>query len=154
MRGKWRAGCWCVPTLPEALLRCQPDRFMDHEHGYSRWSCPAVLQLRAVRYVRVPQSTMHCAPGGEIGSVHNGLVIGQIHFTTGLMQNFMTLEKQAVRRTLLADPHRNRICHCGLCGAYSHPADPSWCEWRISKAGNYYDPRCYNCIGTHIAVWF
>ena len=49
IRGKSRAGCWCVPTLPDALLRCNPSRFMDHEHGCSRWSCPVVLQLRAVR---------------------------------------------------------------------------------------------------------
>ena len=53
-----------------------------------------------MRYVRIPGSTMHCAPG-EIGSVHNGLVIDQIHFNTRLMQNFMALETQAVRRSLL-----------------------------------------------------
>ena len=61
IRGKSRAGCWCVSTLPDALLRCNPSRFMDDEHGYSRWSCPVVLELRAVSLVRVPGSSMHCA---------------------------------------------------------------------------------------------
>ena len=153
LRGRSRAGCWCVPTLPDALDRCNPTRFMDHEHGYSRWSCPVVLQLRAVRYVRIPHSTMHCAPG-EIGSVHSGLVIDQIHFNTRLMQNFMALETQAVRRSLLDDPLRNRICRCGLCGAYTHANEASWNLWRRSKKGLHYHPRCYERVTTLSAVWF
>ena len=32
----------------------------------------------------------------------------------------MALEKQDVRGALLADPFRNRICNCGLCGTYTH----------------------------------
>ena len=157
VRGTSRAGCWCVPTLGDALTRCQPRRFMDREHditGYSRWSCPVVLQLRAVRYVKAPRSTMHCAPG-NIGSVHNGLVIDEIHFNTRLMRNFMALERQSVRRTLRADPHWNRICNCGLCGIYLR-ADDRW-EWRKSNAGHYYHPRCYKrivCYGAHVAHWF
>ena len=154
IRGRSMAGCWCVPTLPDALLRCNPKRYRDHENGYSRWSCPVVLQLRAVRLVRVPNSSMHCAPGGQIGSAHNGLVIDQIHFNTRLMENYMALERQDVRRTLLADSHQNRICACGLCGTYVHSADLSWYEWRKSGAGHYYHPRCYNRIVTLSAVWF
>ena len=153
IRGRSMAGCWCVPTLPDALLRCNPNRFMDHEHGYSRWSCPVVLQLRAVRLVRVPRSTMHCAPG-EIGRVHNGLVIDKIHFNTKLMQNFMHLERQDVRRTLLDDPWRNRVCDCGLCGTYTHSADPKWWEWRKTRAEHYYHPRFYTRVGTNSATWF
>ena len=153
IRGKPMAGCWGVPTLPDALLRCNPARFMDREHGYSRRSCPVVLQLRAVRYVRVPHSTKHCAPG-EIGSVHNGLVIDQIHFNTRLMQNFMALETQAVRRSLLDDPLRNRICRCTLCGAYTHANDAGWQKWHKSKKGGYYHPRCYTRVTAHDAQWF
>ena len=154
IRGRSMAGCWCVPTLPDALLRCNPNRFMDHEHGYSRWSCPVVFELRAARLVRVPRSTMHCVPGGEIGEVHNGLVIDRIHFNIRLMKNFMTLEQQDVRRTLLANPHQNRICHCGLCGTYTHSADPSWWEWRRTNAGHYYHPRCHKrIISPNIAAW-
>ena len=152
IRGKPMAGCWCVPTLPDALLRCNPARFMDREHGYSRWSCPVVLQLRAVRYVRVPHSTKHCAPG-EIGSVHNGLVIDQIHFNTRLMQNFMALETQAVRRSLSDDP-RSCVCRCTLCGAYTHANDAGWQKWRKSKKGGYYHPRCYTRVTAHGAQWF
>ena len=154
IRGRSMAGCWCVPTLPDALLRCNPNRFMDHEHGYSRWSCPVVLQLRAARLVRVPRSTMHCAPGGEIGEVHNGLVIDRIHFNIRLMQNFMALERHDVRGALMADPFRNRTCACGVCGSYTHSADPSWWEWRKTKAGHYYHPRCHKRIGTNTAAWF
>ena len=81
-------------------------------------------------------------------------MIDQIHFNIRLMQNFMALEEQAVRSTLLADPHQNRICKCGLCGAYTHSADPSWSDWKKSNAGSYYHPRCYERIGTSIAGWF
>ena len=154
IRGRSWAGCWCVPTLPDALQRCDPDRSMGHENCYSQWSCPVVLQLWAVRLVRVPRTTMHCAPGGEIGSVHNGLVVDQIHFNTRLMENFMALEKQDVRGALLADPFRNRICNCGLCGTYTHTADPSWWEWRETRSGHYYHPRCYCRTGTNMVAWF
>ena len=150
--GKTLAGCWCVPTLPDALLRCNPARFLDPAQGPSRWCCPVVLQLRAARYVRMPRSTMHCAPG-EIGSVHNGLVIDQIHLNTRLMQNFMALETQVVRRSLLDDPTRNRICKCGLCSACTHANDASWHEWRKSKKG-WYHRRCHTRVTTHLAVWF
>ena len=54
-------------------------------------------------------------------------------------------------RTLLADPHQNPICKCGLCGAYSQSADPSWSDWKTSDAGGYFHPRCYERIGTSIA---
>ena len=74
-------------------------------------------------------------------SVHNGLVVDQIHFNTRLMENFMALEKQDVRGALLADPFRNRICNCGLCGTYTHSADPSWSEWRKTS-------------GTNMVAWF
>ena len=57
-------------------------------------------------------------------------------------------------RTLLADPHQNPICKCGLCGAYSHSVDLSWSEWMKPNAGGYSHPRCYEHIGTSIAGRF
>ena len=57
-------------------------------------------------------------------------------------------------RTLLADPHHNPMCKCGLCGAYTHSADPSWSDWKKSDAGSYFHPRCYERIGTSIAGRF
>ena len=57
-------------------------------------------------------------------------------------------------RTLLADPLWNLIGRCGLCGAYSQSADPSWSDWKTSGAGSYFHPRCYERIGTSIAGRF
>ena len=152
VRGKTLAGCWCVPTLPDALLRCNPARFLDPAQGPSRWCCPVVLQLRAVRYVRIPHSTMHCAPG-DIGTPHNGLVIYQIHFNRRLMQNFKALETEPVQKLFLKDPNQNRMCSCGLCGAYTHGADPHWESWQRSNTGKWYQRRCYMRMTSKIAAW-
>ena len=151
-RKKW-SGCWCVPTLADALERCNPARFLDQMKRPSRWCCPVVLQLRAVKYVRMPHSTMHCAPG-DIGTRHNGLVIYQIHFNRRLMQNFKALETEAVRSLLLKDPNQNRMCSCGLCGAYTHGTDPDWESWERSNAGKWYQQRCYVRVTSKFAEWF
>ena len=57
-------------------------------------------------------------------------------------------------RTLLADPLWNLICRCGLCGAYSQSADPSWSDWKTSGAGRYFRSLCSERIDTSIAGLF
>ena len=117
IRGKSRSGCWCVPTLPDALQRAQPTRY-SVAGDFSRWCCPVVLELRAAKLIRVPGRTMHCSPG-PVGQSNTGLVIDAIHFNIRLMENFLELEKPQVRALLAANPYHNRICACGLCGELS-----------------------------------
>jgi len=77
VRGKAWSGCWCVPTLGDALSRASPGRYsVDGE--FSRFSCPVVLEIRAAWLRHVPGSTMHCAPA-PVGESHEGLLITGIH---------------------------------------------------------------------------
>ena len=152
-RKKW-SGCWCVPTLPDALQRCNPARFLDQMKRPSRWCCPVVLQLKAVKYVRMPHSTMHCAPG-DIGTPHNGLVIYQIHFNRRLMRNFKPWRRKPCGDYFWSIQNQNRMCSCGLCGAYTHGTDPDWESWERSNAGKWYQRRCYERVtSSKFTVWF
>ena len=72
---------------------------------------------------------------------------------TRLMQNFMALETQVVRRTLSDDP-LSCVCSCTLCGAYTLANEVGWHEWRKSNKGGYYHPRCYTRVTAHDAQWF
>ena len=36
IRGKSKSGCWCVPTLPDALVRADPRRYAQGPVEYSR----------------------------------------------------------------------------------------------------------------------
>ena len=57
VRGKAWSGCWCVPTLGDALSRASPGRYsVDGE--FSRFSCPVVLEIRAAWLRHVPCSWM------------------------------------------------------------------------------------------------
>ena len=112
-----------------------------------------MLELRAAKLVKVPGSTMHCAPG-HIGECHTGLVIDAIHFNIRLMQNYMFLERSDIRDVLLANSHRNRICACGVCGMFTHEEDPAWMDWKKSSKALYYHPRCYSRIVACGSWWF
>lgn len=153
IRGRSKSGCWCVPTLADALSRADPRRYAQGPLEYSRFCCPVVLELRAARLIRVPGSTMHCAPG-SIGAVHTGIVIDAVHFNIRLMQNYMLLEESQARHALYKNPSRCRLCACNLCGLYSDPAEPTWYEWRKSGAGLWYDARCYRRITSNNAQYF
>ena len=144
IRGAARSGCWCVPTLPDAMQRSNPRRYLRDGH-YDRKCTPVVVELCIARLglVKVPGSkcTMHCIPG-PIGQPLEGLLITALHFNTRLMANWMQLEVPEVRAALSAG-HTHRICACGLCGAWSDPRTQLWNQWRKSGKGLYYHPRCY-----------
>lgn len=151
IRGTPRSGCWCVPTLPDAMQRSNPRRYSRGGH-FDRNCTPVVLELCVARVglVKVPGSncTMHCSQS-PIGQPHEGLLITAVHFNTRVMVNFMKLELPEVRGALLGG-HTIRICSCGLCGAYSDPRDPQlWNQWRRSGKGLYYHPRCYTRVSGH-----
>ena len=40
IRGKSKSGCWCVPTLPDALVRADPRRYAQGPVECSRLCCP------------------------------------------------------------------------------------------------------------------
>ena len=153
IRGKSKSGCWCVPTLPDALVRADPRRYAQGPVEYSRLCCPVVLELRAATLIRVPGTTKHCAPG-SIGAVHRGIVIDAVHFNIRLMQNFMRLETPQARQALCKNPTTCRLCACNICGLYSDPADPNFYDWRKSGAGFYYDARCYRRVRAEVRCIF
>ena len=152
IRGRSKSGCWCVPTLPDALERADPRRY-KYDGNFSRLSCPVVLELKVADLVRVPRSSMHCAPGG-IGQIHRGLVIDAIHFNIRLMDNYLKLELADIKTILATNTHCSRICACGLCGQYTSPADPNWWGWQKSGQGHYYHPRCHSRITAQGSSWF
>jgi hypothetical protein len=146
IRGSSRSGCWCVPTLPDALLRSNPFRY-KLDGNYNRFCTPVVLELRAVNLVKVPgsRSTMHCSTS-SIGSKHTGLLLTNLHCNVRLMSNFVELELPSIQQKLLMSPTMCRVCSCGLCGAYSDPLSPEFQSWRKSGRGLYYHPRCYGRV--------
>ena len=157
IRGRSRSGCWCAPTLPDALQRANPKRYMT-DGTYSRWCTPVVLELelQRARVVKVPgsRSTMHCAQA-DIGAIVEGLVIREVHFNVRLMENFMKLEELDVRSCLKSTGCMYRVCTCGLCGAHSDPRDADlWYSWHKSGKGLYYHPRCYTRIAAASLTWF
>ena len=145
VRGKSWSGCWCVPTLGDALGRASPDRYkVDGE--YSRFSCPVVLEIRAASLRKVPgTTTMHCVPAA-IGTSHPGLLITGIHFNTRFMKNYIKLEDENIRRALRLDPFRCRRCACDICGHYCLAGDSGWWGWKASTKKKWYTPRCYERV--------
>jgi hypothetical protein len=152
VRGRSLSGCWCVPTLGDALTRADPTRYV-YNGGFSRLSCPVVLELRPAWLRRVPGSTMHCCTS-QTGHQHEGLLIQAIHFNTRFMQNYMELERAAVVRELKLDSVRCRRCSCGLCGnVCSVRNDAQWMSWKRSGTGHWYDPVCYARITATSAAY-
>lgn len=152
VRGSAWSGCWCVPTLADALNRADPDRYM-FDGEYSRFSCPVVLEIQAAWLRNVPGSTMHCAPGA-VGASHEGLVINAIHFNKRLMHNYLKMEQPDLRCMLRLHPFDCRRCACGLCGHVCRPESPEWNEWRSSRSKAWYHPRCYERVtSTRCVYW-
>ena len=152
VRGKAWSGCWCVPTLGDALSRADPCRYKVNGE-LSRFSCPVVLEIRAAWLRKVPHSTMHCVPA-PVGTSHEGLLITGIHFNTRFMQNYLAFESPQVRGILSSDPSHCRRCACGLCGAYCCPGNADYFEWQASRSRLWYHPRCYTRVTATSCAYF
>lgn len=140
VNGKPWSGCWCVDDLGNAILRCNSKQY-SVDNMFDRLCCPMVLELQAAHVRRVPGSTMHCVPG-KIGEVVQGLTITAVHVNVDLLRNYMQLERVELRRRILSDPFRCRVCACGLCGTICTPDSAEWYLWTRSNNGHYYNPRC------------
>ncbi len=151
IRGKSVSGCWCVPTLSNVCLRADPTRY-TFRGDFTRFCCPAVLEIQSVSLRHIPGTTTHVAPY-PVGEVHTGLSLRAVHFNKNWCRHFMQLEDLFDRSALATDPFHCRRCACGLCGLVRLPSDPSYWEWRKSRSGKYYPPRCYDRTLSH-GVYF
>ena len=141
-KGKSYSGAWCVPTLPDALQRCQPDRYQV-EGGLSRWCCPVVLEMVCSHLVRMGgRSTMMCCPG-QIGVRHEGVRLQRIHFNIDYMQTYMAHEGFKVNAYLCQEATA-RLCGCGRCGLVTNSSCPDFRTWQKSRNNIWYTERCYS----------
>ena len=150
VHGKSWSGLWCVPSLPDAVTRSDPERY-KYQGDFTRFCCPMVIELETASVIKtVPQTCKHCIPGQHGQQLH-GVIFRRVHFNKRFCVNYMRLESPMIRRRLAEDSFHCRRCACRICGAVSLPEDvDDWNRWEKSNGRQWYLPECLERVKTGV----
>jgi hypothetical protein len=148
VRGKSWSGLWCTDSLPDAVQRSDPERYL-FQGDLTRFCCPIVIELATASVFKtVPQTCKHCIPGHH-GQKLDGVIFQRVHFSLRFCNNYLRLEDPIIRARLCKDSFHCRRCACRICGAVCLPEDADyWAGWSKSGSRKWYRNQCHDRVST------